>query len=160
MVDWWVQDKVFEVGPDCIFITFAGEQHRGLNDIINPGELFWAQLELPHQGCLPGLSRRETASLTDKPASVGDQCFPGTPETPILFRRIVDEHRSSSDHSSVLAHTGLIELSIAVIQGHEVHRRENTIVLQCSRPICAAPELTDQHFAEEIKYLLHTGIGK
>lgn len=149
--DWWIEDKVFEVEPGCVFITFPGEKHGGLHDIMNPCELFWVQLELPCQGCLPGLSQQETMSLTDKLASIDDRCFPGTPETPILFRQIVDEHRSRSEYSAILVRTRLIELIIAVIQGHEVHRRNNTITLQCSRPIRAALTLIDRDFAEDIK---------
>jgi len=150
-VDWWVEEKQFEVDPGCVFITFPGEKHGGLHDIMNPCELFWAQVEFPRGGNLQGLSQSETVILADKFARIKQHCFPGIPEIPILFKRIVDEHRRISEHSSILVRTGLIELLIAVIQGYEAHRHSKMSNIACSKPIRQAMALIDEQLGEEIK---------
>jgi len=150
-VDWWVEQKKFEVDPGYVFITLPGEKHGGLHDIMNPCELFWLQVEFPRRGNLQGLSPSETSIVSDKFTSIEQHSFPSTPETPVLFKQIVDEHRRVSEHSSILVRTGLIELLIAVIRGYEVHRHRNMSELACSNPIRKAMALIDEHLGEEIK---------
>lgn len=150
-VDWWVEQKQFEVDPGYVFITFPGEKHGGLHDVMNPCELFWIQVEFPRGGNMQGLSQSETAILADKFARIEQHCFPSTQDTPVLFKRIVDEHRRVSEHSSILVRTGLIELLIAVIHGYEVHRQRNLSDPAYSKPIRKAMALIDEHLEEEIK---------
>ena len=150
-VDWWVGQKQFEVGPGFVFITFPGETHGGLHDIMNPCELFWAQVEFPRGEKLQGLSRSETIFLADKFARMKEHCFPGTPETPVLFKGIIDEHRRLSEHSSILVRTGLIELLVAVIQAYEAHQHSKMSNTAYSKVIRQVMALFDDHLAEEIK---------
>ena len=150
-VDWWVGESLFEVGPGCVFITFPGEKHGGLHDIMNPCELFWAQVEFPRDGALPGLSREETKSLADRFARIDPRCFPSTAEMPALFRRLIDEHRGTSEDSAVVVRATLIELLVAVVRGQEICRRRNPAALPGSRPIRHAQELINQRLEECVK---------
>jgi len=150
-VDWWVGESLFEVGPGCVFITFPGEKHGGLHDIMNPCELFWAQVEFPQEGNLPGLSRAETESLASRFARIDRRCFPGTAEMPVLFKRLIDEHREVAEHSAILVRTMLIELLVAVVRGQDLYRRRSAVGLQCSKPIRLALELIDQRLEECFK---------
>ena len=150
-VDWWVGESLFEVGPGCVFITFPGETHGGLHDIMNPCELFWAQVEFPGEGALPGLSREETKSLADRFARIDPRCFPSTAEIPVLFRRLIDEHRGISEDSILLVRATLIELLVAVARGQETWRKRRAAGLQCSEPIRRAQELINQRLEECVR---------
>lgn len=147
-MDWWVGESLFEVRPGCVFITFPGEKHGGLHDIMNPCELFWIQVEFPQESNMPGLSLEETASLADRFARIDSRCFPGTAETPALFKRLVDEHREVCEHSGILVRATLLELLVAVIRGQDAHRRRSAVALQCSKPIRRALELIDRRLEE------------
>ncbi|NLT78031.1 MAG: AraC family transcriptional regulator [Planctomycetes bacterium] len=150
-VDWWVGERLFEVGPGCVFITFPGERHGGLHDIMNPCELFWVQLEFPAEGNLPGLSRDESASLVDQFNRIEHRCFPATAQTPVLFKRLIDEHRGVSEHSVILVRAALIDLLVAVVRGQDLYRRRNMVGLQYSKPIRQALELIDRRLEECFK---------
>lgn len=150
-VDWWVEDRVFEVDPGTVFLTMPGERHGGLHDIMNPCELFWIQFELPEEGPLPGLTGAETASLADKFARIEQRYFPGLPTVPILFDQIVKEHRAPTDYSEMIIRTSLIELMICVIRSHEEQVRRGATESEHSRPIQCALQWIDQHVGHDLK---------
>ncbi len=150
-VDWWVEDRVFEVDPGCVFMTLPGEKHGGLHDIMNPCELFWAQVELPHKEALPGLTLAETVALTQKYASIKQRNFPGAADVPVLFKRIVEEHRNPSDYSAIVIRTALIELMISVIRSYELQSQRCDTDFRHSKPIRLALQWIDQNLGYDLK---------
>ncbi len=150
-VDWCVEDRVFEVDPGCVFLTVPGEQHGGLHDIMNPCELFWAQIEIPKTEPLPGLTLEETVALTQKYANIEQRHFPGSAEVPVLFKRIVEEHRNPSDYSAIVVRTALIELMISVMRSYELQRQRCDTDFRHSKPIRLALQWIDQNLGYDLK---------
>jgi AraC family L-rhamnose operon regulatory protein RhaS len=150
-VDWWVEDTVFEVDPGCVFLTMPGEEHGGLHDIMNPCELFWVQVELPQDEALPGLTPAETASLAGKYASIEQRHFPGSSEVPVLFKRIVEEHRNPSDYGEIVIRTALVELMVGVMRSYELQRQRSATEFKHSKPIRIALQWIDQNSGHDLK---------
>ena len=150
-VDWWVEDRVFEVDPGCVFLTMPGEKHGGLHDIMNPCELFWVQIELPRKDALPGLTLTETASLAEKYAAIDQRHFPGSSDVPILFKHIVEEHRNPSNYGAIVIRTALIELMISVMRSYELQTQRRSSGVEYSRPIRFALQWIDQHVGYDLK---------
>ncbi|MCP4451379.1 MAG: AraC family transcriptional regulator [Planctomycetes bacterium] len=150
-VDWCVEDRVFEVDPGYVFLTMPGETHGGLHDIMNPCELFWVQVEWPRTGVLPGLTPAETESLAQNYSGIEQRRFPGASEVPILFKRIVEEHRNPSDFSAIVVRTALIELMVSVIRSYELQRQRSATDAEHSRPIGFALQWIDQNVGSDLK---------
>lgn len=150
-VDWCVEGKVFEVEPGSVFMTLPGETHGGLNDIMNPCELFWAQVHIPGDSCLPGLSLEETDSLARKYAGIENRHFPGFADIPLFFKRIVDEHRSPSEYSPVIVRVALTELLISIIRSYEDQRQRSISDLGYSKPIRMALAWIDRNLGHDLK---------
>ncbi len=150
-VDWWVEDRVFEVDPGCVFLTMPGETHGGLHDIMNPCELFWVQVEWPQAEALPGLTLAETVSLAQNYSGIEKRHFPGVPEVPILFKRIVEEHRNPSDYSAIVVRTALVELMVSVMRSYELQRQRCGTDLGHTKPIRLALQWIDQNLGYDLK---------
>ncbi|MCB0034122.1 MAG: helix-turn-helix transcriptional regulator [Anaerolineales bacterium] len=47
-VHWWVEDEVYHLQPDSVYITKPGEMHGGVKNMIQPSTLTWLQVDPQH----------------------------------------------------------------------------------------------------------------
>lgn len=47
-VHWWVEDEVYHLQPDSVYITKPGEMHGGVKNMIQPCSLTWLQVDPIH----------------------------------------------------------------------------------------------------------------
>ena len=150
-VDWWVEDRVFEVHPGSVFMTAPGEKHGGLHNIMNPCELFWTQIELPRNKAMPGLTLPETILLAEKFSGIELRHFPCSQEVPVFFNRIVEEHRNPTGYSVIVIRAALVELLIAVLRNYELQQQRSMTDFKHSKPIRFALQWIGQNLSCDLR---------
>ncbi len=120
-VDWWVNAQMFEVRPGQVFFTRPDDFHGGQDGVMHPCELYWVQVILKPDGALPGLSRQQTASLSRDLAALEHRIFPAGPTLPMLYERILAEHRGQRPHATTVTQATLITLLADVVRWGQLH---------------------------------------
>lgn len=115
-VDWWVEDKQYHIKPGHVFVTFPGEKHGGLYDIMNPCQLYWAQIAMPKGKAIGGLTVSETRLIAKELASLEERMFPASRDVVSCFERLIDEHQLPSAHSKIAIRSTLVQLLVSVLR--------------------------------------------
>ena len=104
--EWWVENEGnFQVGRGDWFITRPGELHGGIDGVMHPCELFWAQIALPLAGADLGRADVIESGLRALPV----RQFPAHADVPgSLFTALMNEHRAAPDSLAPLAVRALL----------------------------------------------------
>jgi AraC-like DNA-binding protein len=147
-VEWWVEGETYAVPRGYVYVTLPGERHGGAHAVMHPCEIYWVQVAFP----LPGLSAEENALLCSGLRGVTRRAFPGTPDIPDLFARMLDEHRHASEAAGTaaaiplarLAARGLLHALLAsIVRAHDA--AEHAAAAAPSSPIAAALAWMEAH---------------
>lgn len=109
-VEWWANDEIHEVGPGDVYVTRPGERHGGVDAVIHPCDLYWAQVSMTGPG-LRMLAGRYSAMTLRR--------FPGSPTVRACFERLLDEHRRPDALGPLAARAALHELLVTVARDHD-----------------------------------------
>ena len=150
-VTWWVEDQIYHVNPGSIFITFPGEKHGGLHDIMNPCQLYWIQVRFPVNTAMGGLTLTETRSIVKDFKNLNNRTFPGSHEFVACFKKLIDEHQTPSIHSRAVVRTALAELLIAVLRSHNNHTGSNVKRPKQSNAVKRVCELINSNLEAHLK---------
>ncbi|AQT68741.1 L-rhamnose operon regulatory protein RhaS [Anaerohalosphaera lusitana] len=113
-VEWWVEGQIYNAKAGDLFITLPGESHGGLNDIMNPCELYWAQIQLQADTGIGGLKPDELKTL--KLELIDAQCrvFTGSAKIEQAFAFLISEHEKPDRFARAKVETTLAQLLIEV----------------------------------------------
>lgn len=114
-IDWWVDDKVYEVRRDQVFLTRPGEIHVAVDDIIKPCEFYWIQFSLAEVGRQLGLAPDEAAAIQSGMASLRHRVFAASSEMLPLFRALLEAQGTPGPIGRVLAAGVLKQLLARII---------------------------------------------
>ncbi len=117
-VDWWLDNKLYEVGPGNVFISKPGEWHSGSNAMFHPCEIYWVQVEFLKNGALPTLTQQATQRLHEDLANMEVLFFAASPELRTHYDTLLSEYRSIQVYSTVAARAALHQILICTIRDH------------------------------------------
>ncbi len=115
-VEWWVGPERLEVGPGQVFITRPGEEHGGVDAVIHPCDLYWAQAVL----AAPTAPRAVAAGFR----RLRLRTFPGSQQVRACFERLLAEHRQRDPLSPIAAQAAFHELLVTVLRDHDRHAQQ------------------------------------
>ncbi|MCK5000823.1 MAG: helix-turn-helix transcriptional regulator, partial [Anaerohalosphaera sp.] len=150
-VTWWVEDQVYHVNPGNIFITFPGEKHGGLHDIMNPCQLYWLQVRFPQNKAIPGLNLSETRSIISDFKNMLNRTFPASHEFVSCFKKLIDEHQCPSLHSRAVVRITLTELLISALRSLNKNTGPNVKKTKLSKPVKHICEMINANLEEHLK---------
>jgi len=148
----WVGDRTHEVRPGMTFFTQPGELHGGVDATLQPGEWYWLRLRFPPKNePLPELSRKSSAELRKGLAGVRSHLFPGSVQLRNCFAKLIEEHRQSTVHNTLMARLVLHELIITVVRDYaRAQAQVDNASPFISAPIQQAVQWIQAHLAEEL----------
>ncbi len=148
-VEWWVEGKTYDIPAGSLFITHPGEKHGGLNDIMNPCELFWAQIKLQPEN-IPGLAKHESSSLYHEFNSITKRVFPASTNVAFFFKCLIDEHRNPTEDSFIVTRASLIELLIATLRSQKTNEADFAANAPSSKEIRCACDFIKANLGKEL----------
>lgn len=122
-VEWWAGDSMHEVRRGEVYITKPGEVHGGQNAMMQPCELYWLHVSIPHIGHLPGMSSADTRQLARDFDGMRLRKFRGSPMLADRFAQILAEHRERGIYGAVLSRAALHALLIQITHDHAQQMR-------------------------------------
>ena len=151
-VHWWVNDTDYTIKRGDYFVTKPGEQHGGVNGVMERCELYWLQFRVPPEGNpLPGLSSHETQALLMDLSSLKHRAFPALTPLHAVFHRMLSEHREPGVHAALLTRTALYEILINLIRSHRLfEERQTDIPSKYSNEIAHALAWIEDHLSRKI----------
>src|SRR5690606_23599347 len=120
-VDWWVNAQMFEIGPGQMFFTRPGENHGGQDGVMHACELYWLQVSFKPSVASPGMSRAQAAAFEHDLSLLEHRLFPANALIPMLFERILAEHRTQGPHGIASAQAALVTLLTETIRQGQHH---------------------------------------
>ena len=163
----WVGDRTYEVRPGMAFFTQPGELHGGVDATLQPGEWYWLRLRFPTRDQpLPELSRKSSNELKKGLAAIDTKLFAGSLQLRSCFQRLIEEYRSQTLHSPLMARLILHELLITVIRDYA---RSQAGAASSGSPFISAPiqqavHWIQQHLAENLPCIddiaAHVGLSE
>jgi AraC-like DNA-binding protein len=109
----------FEVNEGMVFLTKPGEVHSGIDTTLQPAEWYWIHIHFPENQALQGLTALQTRELEEAYARASLCLFPGSELLKDAFVRLLDEHRSPGEHSTLIARATFHELMVRLIRDHD-----------------------------------------
>jgi len=88
---WWSGREIHDVAGGHVFISWPGEQHGGIDEVLNPCKLYWICVTFPKnppRGYL-GIPRKDAAALHEGLQHLPRRCFPGGKTLPRRYDRIL-----------------------------------------------------------------------
>ena len=162
-VEWWIRQRVYDVGPGDVYVTKPDEPHGGVNAVLHPCELYWLTVRLPPSGRLAGLAREDGAALARGFHQLQWRCFPGSTHLRDAFERILQEHRAPAPLSGLRARTALHELMITILRDHDAHQaRQQDKSQRVSEPVRTALRWLEAHLEADVpidEVAAHVGLG-
>jgi AraC family transcriptional regulator, L-rhamnose operon regulatory protein RhaS len=89
--EWWVEREVLRGKANHIFINKPGEFHGSLGPALKPCRYYWFQLALSRAKPLPGLTRKESATLNMALSRLKPHLFEVTSDLGRLFADLFEE---------------------------------------------------------------------
>jgi AraC-like DNA-binding protein len=123
-VEWWIDNRLYEVGPGNVFINKPGEWHGGSNAMFHPCEIYWVQIEFLTNGSLPTLTLQATDRLQHDLASMEARFFAVSPGLKTHYDDLLNEYRQIQVYSTVAARAALHQILVSTIRDHA--RQETT----------------------------------
>lgn len=125
-VEWWAGEEVWEVGPGSMYVTFPGERHGGVGAVMNPCELYWAQVRVSGSCALAGMSVGETRRLAGEMTRLRPRVFPAEAGVEAVFAGLLGEHRVPDRFSGAVARGAVSELLVRTLRsaGTECRRQD------------------------------------
>jgi len=119
LVRWWAVDQWWDVGPGDVYLTAPDEPHGGMNDMLQPCELYWLQLH-------PGRLGRAMKSLglgdgttVDRLVSPARRCFPGGDALVADLRRMHEAMRRGVELDRLAVAGALLAFLARVLRRHD-----------------------------------------
>ncbi|AQT67994.1 L-rhamnose operon regulatory protein RhaS [Anaerohalosphaera lusitana] len=122
-VEWWVEGQIYNVKAGDLFITFPGESHGGLNDIMNPCELYWAQIQLNDNAGIGGLTAEDLKALKRELIDAQCRVFTGSDKIEQAFASLIAEHEKPDQFARAKVETNLAQLLIEVARACQAGQR-------------------------------------
>ncbi len=118
-VDWWAGNDLHHVRAGQIYITQPNETHGGVDDVLQPCELYWLQVRLQGSRSLQGVTPCEKQQISDRFASLQRRRFNASPHLTPLFETLVREHRQPAGLAPTAARAALHQLLVTVLRDHD-----------------------------------------
>jgi AraC-like DNA-binding protein len=113
-VHWWVEDEVYHLQPDSVYITKPGEMHGGVKNMIQPCSLTWLQVDATYltddliRTELNGLNKRfwlGASELIGYVTTMLDECRTPQPDSgrlinaylQLFLAQLLRQHRTRSE---------------------------------------------------------------
>ncbi len=122
-VEWWIENKLYEVGPDHLFINRPGEWFGGSNAIFHPCELYWVQVEFTINGALPALTLQATRRLHNALAAIQARFFKAPPGIRTHYDDMLAEYRQIQPYSTLAARGALHQILVSSLRAHDQQQR-------------------------------------
>jgi AraC family L-rhamnose operon regulatory protein RhaS len=114
--EWRIGAGNYRLAANDLFI--AGPDRRPTNPIRTaaPGELYWLTLRHDRAAALPGLRRAASNAISAALTDAAGQVLRGSPAIPLLFGRLLDEHRQADSFAPWAARATLHSLLAEVLR--------------------------------------------
>jgi AraC family L-rhamnose operon regulatory protein RhaS len=117
-VEWWVDNKLYEVGPGSVFINRPGEWYGGNKAMYHPCEVYWVQIEFLENGTLPTLTQQATERLHQDFANMAARFFPASPDLKNHYDNLLAEYRHLQAYSSMAARAALHQILVCTLRDY------------------------------------------
>ena len=119
-INWWVNNDVYKVKRGDFFITKPGEQHGGVNGVMERCEIYWLQLSLNDiEPEVRQNKRSETQHLVSSLDQIKHRAFPAIFDMKFAFHRLIAEQENPGEFASSLSRATLHEILICLIRSHK-----------------------------------------
>ena len=113
-VTWFVEDKIFEVKPGELFITWPEEVHGGMDGVMQPCELYWICFRLDAKKQPFGLTENECRKVLEKFTQLpGRQC-----QAPLSitkhYQNILDAHKTPGSLAKMAVRAAMQHLFLEI----------------------------------------------
>lgn len=123
-INWWLNDRVYNIGRGDYFITKPGELHGGVNGVMERCELYWVQISLSDKENPAGGRSKETAELISNLHHIQQRAFPARSTIQPAFYQLIQEHMKPGEHAAILFRATLHQILVDVIRSYD-HFRTN-----------------------------------
>ena len=104
-VEWWAGDQLHLVAAGDVFVTRPGETHGAVGGVVQPCELYWFQLRQPEADA--GAEAEARGALKAQLEDLPRRAFAASGALQAAIRRLVEEHRGSAPHRTLMARAAL-----------------------------------------------------
>ncbi len=122
-VGFWVREgdgrEVYEVGPGEAFLTPPGQEHGGVDEVMQPCQVFWLQVVEPPGRQFAGMTRGETRDLLERLANPEKLRLKLPPICELLFKSMVEEHLAPGLYTPAMLRATLTRLLVLVAREQE-----------------------------------------
>lgn len=147
-VDWWAGEELYEVRGGDLFVTRPGEQHGGVDAVMNPCELYWFHVAFSRRKPLPGVSASESNTLLKRLNGLATRSFRASDATRRACAGLHAEHARADDLSRLAARAALHALLAGVLRDHDSAMKRHR---EISEPVRAAMEFMSANLAEPFR---------
>lgn len=157
-VEWWIDNKLYEVGPGNIFINRPGEWHGGSNAMFHPGEIYWVQVEFTKSGALPTLTRQATERFHQDLRGMEERFFPAPEGIKAHYDNMLHEYRRIQAYSTVAARAALHQILVNTIRAHARQAEALSPEIEKARHYIER-HLTEDYPIEDVARIAHMSTG-
>jgi AraC family transcriptional regulator, L-rhamnose operon regulatory protein RhaS len=118
-LDWWIEDRHYEIRAGQAVIIRAGELHGAKHDVLQPCQKFWLRVRLDEP--LPGLDPEDTRKLKERIDSMDSHVISMSPRVVGAFQQLLDEHRHPGPMSDLVCRS-LLHIILAFVVRHSQDR--------------------------------------
>jgi AraC family L-rhamnose operon regulatory protein RhaS len=142
-VMWWVGKNIYEVKGGDIFVTWPGELHGGIDDVLHPCKVYWIEFDFPkaYRRDWLGVPPQEGKSIYEGLKHLPRRKFSGPDSLARMLDGVFDALNRPSRLTAPLVRAGLLGLLAQVIQSSQEAKSSTPI----SSSVYAAIERMDKN---------------
>ena len=162
--EWRIGTETFRLAANDLFIAGPDWRPTSLVRTTAPGELYWLTLRHDRAAAFPGLQRAASNAVNAALLRSAGRVVRGSPAIPLLFGRLLEEHRQDDSFAPWAARATLHSLIAEVLRAAAGSERTVERALPTER-IVAILAMVEDHLAEpltvaELAAAAHLGLGQ
>lgn len=141
------ENERFPVRGGMFFVTKPDEWHGAVDNTLQPAEWYWAHIQFPSSGALPGLSQEQTSELSAGFAGITRRLISGSETLQECFTQLLAENRTRSPYSMLAARACYQRLLVQILRDHE-RAKQFEGSQELSRSIRLVVDWLDEHLGD------------
>lgn len=96
---WWAGDNIYELKGNDLYMTWPGEIHGGMDDILNICEIYWVQFNF--EIAIPGLMADEQERLLNILKNISHRTAIANPKIAEIFAQLISVCQEENDFAAI-----------------------------------------------------------